>query len=77
MASKKKAVLWHQVTGRHPDNHTYRLAADGTQRCHLCGEVEDVRLRPGVDERTQRAAAHLVHAVREHPDVTIEEWEAA
>lgn len=74
-AATKRPVFWHQIQG-HADNHNYKLDDDGTQRCHLCGAVEEISSRADVDERTLRAAAHLVHAVREHYDTTIEEWNA-
>lgn len=57
-----------------PNNHGYKLGADGTQRCHLCGEVEVPLRAPTGDDRTARAAAHLVHGVRAHLDATPEDW---
>jgi hypothetical protein len=57
-----------------PDNRNYVLDGDGTQRCHLCGEVEPPLRASSGDERTDRAAMHLVHGVRAHLDVTAEEW---
>ena len=59
-----------------PDNHNYELDLDGVQICHLCGEVEPPLRVPTGDERTDRAAMHLVHGVRAHLDVTAKEWSA-
>lgn len=71
----KRPMLWWAMPGR-PDNHNYVLGPSGTQRCHLCSAVEPpLRVSSG-DERTDRAAMHLVHGVREHLDVTEKEWSA-
>jgi len=56
------------------DNHTYTLEVGGTQRCHLCGKVEQPLRKPTGDERTDRAAMHLVHGVLWHLDATAAEW---
>jgi hypothetical protein len=55
-------------------NHNYVLFSDGTQRCHLCNEVEPPLRRPSGDERTDRAAMHMVHKVRAHLATTAKEW---
>jgi hypothetical protein len=57
-----------------PDNHNYVINETGEQRCHLCGVLEPPLREPTGDERTDRAAMHLVHGVREHLDLTLEEW---
>lgn len=64
---------WWAVAGG-PDNHNYALTVDGTQRCRLCGEVEPPLRHPTGDERTDRAAMHLVHGVRAHLNATAKEW---
>lgn len=73
--------LWWAAAG-FPDNHNYVLVpgvgttAQGgvAQLCHLCGEVEPPLRVSTRDERTDRAAMHLVHGVRFHLNATTEEW---
>jgi hypothetical protein len=67
------ATRWWATPGL-PDNHNYVLRPDGSQACHLCSEIEPPLRVPTGDERTDRAAAHLVHGVRAHLDVTAKEW---
>lgn len=60
-------------------NHNYVLRLNDyldrlEQFCHLCGELEPPLRQPTGDERTDRAAMHLVHGVRAHLNTTAKEW---
>lgn len=44
------------------------------QCCHLCSEIEPPLRHPSGDERTDRAAMHMVHKVRAHLNTTAKEW---
>lgn len=67
------AARWWAAPGV-PDNHNYAIGP--AQICHLCGEIEPPLRVPTGDDRTDRAAMHLVHGVRAHLDVTAKEWSA-
>jgi len=57
------------------NNHNYLLVGSpATQLCHLCHAIEP-RLQVSFgDERTDRAAMHMVHKVREHLHTSAKEW---
>lgn len=69
----KAEPKWWAAPGL-PDNHNYVLGLGGRQLCHLCGELELPLRQPSGDERTDRAAMHLVHGVTAHLDATAKEW---
>jgi hypothetical protein len=75
-ATTKPEPRWWAAVGG-VDNHTYKVDAKGVQRCHMCGEVEPPLAKPGKDERTNRAAMHMVHGVKAHLNTTVKEWNAA
>ena len=82
-----KTIKWWAAAGV-IDNHNYvgswvvelgaplGQPAHWVQCCHLCGEIEPPLRQPTGDERTDRAAMHLVHGVTAHLDATAEEWNA-
>lgn len=54
------------------DNHNYDIGP--AQICHICSEIEPSLRHPTGDERTDRAAMHMVHKVRAHLHATTREW---
>lgn len=73
--SEKSSPRWWATPGG-PDSHNYTVDATGAQRCHICDEVESLLRQPTSDEKTNRAAMHMVHGVRAHLDATAKEWES-
>lgn len=72
MINTKPEPRWWAGAG-FPNNHNYVLKG-GQQFCHLCGAVEPPLRQPSGDERTDRAAMHLVHGVTAHLNTTAKEW---